>query len=109
MFSKSCPWCNQPISIRQLGRRPYKTKPKWYGITREQQVCPYCANAVKLAGKSLRLVILVVPLLAVNFLQIFMGKNFIDANTYNPYLLILAIVGILIAFFLSRFDKDEKI
>lgn len=109
MFKKSCPWCSQSISFRQLGRRPYKTKPKWYGITREQQVCPYCANAVKLAGKSLGFVILVAPLLAVNLLQMFMGKDFINANTYNPYLLTLAIIGILIAFFLSRFDKDEKI
>lgn len=108
MFKKSCPWCNQSISVRQLGRRPYKTKPKWYGITREQQVCPYCAGAVKLAGKSLRFVGLAAPLLVVNFLQIFMGKDVINANTYNPYLLILAIIGILIAFFLSRFDKDEK-
>lgn len=109
MFDKSCPWCHQTISFRQLGRRPYKTKPKWYGITREQQVCPYCANAVKLAGKSLWFVGLTAPLLLVNFLQMFMGKAVINANTYNPYLLILAIIGILIAFSLSRFDKDDKI
>lgn len=108
MFRKNCPWCNQPISLRQLGRRPYKTKPKWYGITREQQVCPYCANPVKLAGKGLTSVVLVIPLLMVIFLQLFLGKDVIDANTYIPYLLTLAIIGILMAVGLSRFEKDEK-
>ncbi len=112
MLKKSCPWCEERISFWQLGRRRKKTI-TFLTVRNDLLICPYCANPVKPAGKSLYLLLMLLPFFVFPFLPAFADVKLFDLlpieNEFvimlSGYLFILAIV--IAAFGFSKFVKDK--
>ena len=109
MLGKKCPWCNEKISISQLGSRPAKPLPKWYQFSRNIRVCPYCAGAVKPGGKGLWFLVLCAPLFISYAIEIFMGINPYVVKYMQESVWVLFLVGMLLTYWVGGFEKNEGV
>lgn len=103
MFKKYCPWCNEEITPHQLGIR--KQKCKWYRITMNIQVCPYCNNPIKLDAKSMHWLFLMLPLFVYSIIQLVFGKEIFPESPYQEIGCVLAVIGFLRCFFLGKYER----
>ncbi len=108
MLIKKCPWCENKISPYQLGKRLSAVKPKWYQFTVYLQVCPYCNNPVKLAGKGIYGLILVLPVFLALPLEAIIGKSNFNANDFKYVSFGLGTIGILIFLLTTVYQKDNR-
>lgn len=109
MLKKPCPWCNKMISNWNVGNRPRTTKPKWYGITRNLQVCPYCCNGVKLGGKAMYGLLAFLPVFLLLPLELVIGTEIIDTTRFRWLFFAMAAGGFLITMLFSFFEKDHDL
>ncbi len=109
MFKKSCPWCDKRIYLYQLGSRPSTVRPKWFQFTRNIQVCPYCAKPVKLSGRGLYWILLLLPFFVGLFAQLIFGKELIDLSNYKYLLMPIGIFGIVLAFSSATLAKETRL
>ena len=109
MFKKSCPWCDKKIYLSQLGNRPSAVKPKWFQFTRNIQVCPYCANPVKLSGHGLYWLLLLLPFFVGLFSHLIFGNKLINLLGYKYLLLLIGLLGIVLAFLKTVLAKEPRL
>lgn len=103
VIHKKCPWCNESIGLYQLGRRPARRKPKWFQLSRDTLVCPYCAGAVRLSGKSKWFLLLLLPSFILLLVKLLTGQAFMP-----PWLgWGLFVIGACVAYLFAYFEKDE--
>ena len=108
MFKKSCPWCSKKLYLSQLGNRPPLVKPKWFQFTRNIQVCPYCANSVKLSGRSLYWLLLLLPFFIGLFAQMILGEEAIDPSAFKYLLMLVGVFGMVAAFQGAVLAKETR-
>lgn len=109
MLSSECPWCSNKVSTYQLGSRARKIKPKWFQFTRHVQVCPYCNNPIKIDQKSIRWILLVLPLFFIMLARIFLGSDSLPRSPYSEVGYGLAAIGLLVSLFTLKFSKDQDL
>lgn len=108
MFKKLCPWCAKRIYLSQLGNKQSSVKPKWFQFTRNIQVCPYCANSVKLSGRGLYWFLLLLPFFIGLFAQLILGKEVIDLSGYKYRLMLIGVFGVAVAFLSAHLEKETR-
>ena len=109
MLRTKCPWCSHKVSLQQLGSRDRKQKPNWYQLTRPIQVCPYCNNPVKVDPRSLRWLLLMLPLLIVMLLRVFFGRELVPVSPYNEIGFALTVIGLLVTVLTTRLLKENDL
>jgi hypothetical protein len=108
MFKKSCPWCSKRIYLSQLGNKPSTVKPKWFHITRNIQVCPYCAGSVKLSCRGLYWLFLLLPFFIGLFAQLILGKEALNLSGYKYILMLIGIFGVVFAISGAALAKETR-
>ena len=68
--------------VAQLGKRPSKVPPKWYGLTRHVSVCPYCGGLVKLGQRGQIWLLLTFPFFLLTFISFFGWTEIADSLLY---------------------------
>ena len=109
MLRSKCPWCNHKVSTHQLGSRESEIKPKWYSLTRNISVCPYCNNKVKVSIKSIRWIVLMLPLFVLFIVRAFLGSDIIPVSPFNEIGFSLAVIGLVISIFTIKYEKDDRL
>ena len=109
MFKKLCPWCDKKLYLSQLGNKPSSIKPRWFQFTRNIQVCPYCANSVKLSGRGLYWLLLLLPFFIGLFSQLILGKEIINLSGYKYLLILFGVSGMAIAFSTATLVKETRL
>lgn len=107
VIHKKCPWCNESIGLYQLGRRPARRKPKWFQLSRDTLVCPYCAGAVRLSGKSKWFLLLLLPSFILLSGELLTGRALLPGGMSAWIGWALFVVGFGIAYLFACFAKDE--
>lgn len=108
MFKKSCPWCAERIYLSQLGYKPSAVKPKWFELTRNIQVCPYCAKSVRLSGRGLYWLLLLLPFFIGLFAQLILGKEVLNLSGYKYLLMLIGVLGVVVAFSSAALEKETR-
>ncbi|MAZ89977.1 MAG: hypothetical protein CL693_20260 [Cellvibrionaceae bacterium] len=108
MLEKICPWCSEPASVNQLGRRPLQKSLKWYQFSRNVQVCPYCAGPVKLGGKAAWFMVLALPAFLSFLTEAFIGFNFLEAMGTTTIGWALFAIDCAAAYYFAVFEKVEN-
>lgn len=108
MLKKSCPWCAQKIYLSQLGNKPATVKPKWFQLTRNIQVCPYCAKSVKLSGKGLYWFLLLLPYFIALFAQLILGNDTLNLSVYINVLMLIGVFGVVAAISSAALAKETR-
>ena len=108
MFKKSCPWCGQRMYLSQLGNKPSVIKPKWYQLTRNIQVCPYCAKPVKLSGRGLYWLLLLLPFFVGLFAQLTLGNAVFNLSGYKYLLMLIGVFGVVFAIASAVLAKETR-
>jgi len=108
MFKKSCPWCAKGIYLSQLRNKPSLVKPKWFQFARNIQVCPYCTSSVKLSGKGLYWLLLLLPFLIGLFAQLILGKEVVNLSGYKYLLMLIGFFGMFVAFSSAELEKETR-
>lgn len=107
MFKKTCPWCNEKTTLNQLGHRPVQTKLKWYQFSRNLQVCPYCANPIKLDGKGLWFMLLALPFAVSLLIELLFGYDALASLGVKHIAMGLFVAGCLCTYYFSTFIKVD--
>jgi len=94
--------------LSQLGNKPSATKPKWYQITRNIQVCPYCAKSVKLSGRGLYWLLLLLPFFIGVFAQLTLGKEILNLSGYKYILMLIGVFGVVVAISSAVLGKETR-
>lgn len=97
------------ISSWNVGNRPRAINPKWYGLTRNLQVCPYCCNGVKLGGKAMYGLLAFLPVFLLFPMELVIRTEIIDTTRFRWLLFLLAAGGFMFAMFFSIFEKDHDL
>lgn len=94
------------MTSSQLGSRPIKSHYQRYQFTRNEKVCPYCANAVKMGGRvATKVVYLMVPLLGLFILDLLFGYDFFAYWYAEEITGSLAALGFIGFYWLFKFEK----
>ena len=108
MLEKKCPWCSKRTTLRQLGRRPVKQKPKWFQFSKSVQVCPYCAGAVKAGGKARWFFVLALPSFLSVMGELFIGFDLLgelNATSIGWALLLIGFCGVYVFVELQKVEN----
>ncbi|MFD2165986.1 hypothetical protein ACFSJY_06865 [Thalassotalea euphylliae] len=109
MLKKKCPWCGEKAALSQLGRRPIKQKPNWYQFSRSVQVCPYCAGAVKLSGKAMWFLILLLPSFLSLIGLLITGYDFLEENKADTLGWVMCVFGFTGVYIFGTLEKAENV
>jgi len=105
MIHKTCPWCENKMTLNQLGSRPKDQINKWYQFSRNIKVCPYCAEPVKLGGSAMKLVYLIIPIFGFTFLEVFFEISLANYWYIGEITWGLAVIGLIGVYIFSIFEK----
>ncbi len=107
VLKKQCPWCNKKALFNQLGSRPVQQESKWYQFSRSVKVCPHCAGAVKLGGKAVWFMLLVLPSVLSLVIESFTGYDVLkELNVVNVGWVLFSL-GCVATYLFAIFEKVE--
>lgn len=109
MLKKKCPWCGEKTVLNHLGRRPLGEKPNWYQFSRSVQVCPYCAGAVKLSGKAMWFLLLLLPSFLSLIGLLLTGYDFLEQYNATTFGWLMFIGGFAGIYVFGRLEKVENV